>query len=65
MSTRSRPANPKPVSRPAPRPQRRRERAAQPIPRSAPEINAALNWHVNELVVGVPKAKAQKVDDNV
>ena len=50
-------------SRPA---RRRSERDAQPIPRNAPAINAALNWHVNELVVGQPKAsRARKGGDNV
>jgi hypothetical protein len=49
MSTRARPA--KPVSRPAPRPRRLRERDAQPIPREGP----AFDWRPNELVVGGPR----------
>jgi len=64
MSGRSRPQ--KPQIKAAPRPPRRRERDKQPIPRNAPATNAALNWHVNELVVGLPKAsRARKGGDNV
>jgi len=52
----------KPVPQHAPKPPRRRKRDEQPIPAT----NAALNWRVNELVVGVPRAdRARKVDGNV
>ena len=53
--------------KPAPRPQRRRLRAEQAIPRDAPATNAELNWRAGELILGLPRAdrKARKQDDNV
>jgi hypothetical protein len=61
MSTRSRPA--KPPSRPAPRPLRRRQCDAQPIPRAA----GIFAWAPGEMLIGEPRAdrKARKQDDNV
>jgi hypothetical protein len=55
-------ARPKPPSRSAPRPQRRRERDAQSIPREAD----VFAWRPNvEIVVGLPKAsrKAKERDN--
>ena len=51
--------------KPAPRPQRRRLRAEQAIPRDAPATNAELNWRPGELVVGVPRpARKQREPGN-
>jgi hypothetical protein len=56
-------ARPKPPSRAAPRPLRRRLRDEQPIPR-APNVFA---WAPGEMLIGEPRAdrKARKQDDNV
>ena len=53
MSTRSRP---KPPHQPAPRPQRRRERDAQPIPRAAD----VFAWAPGEMIVGQPRVAGKE-----
>jgi hypothetical protein len=49
MATRSRPT--KPPCPPITRPRRRRECAAQPIPRAAD----VFDWRPNEVIVGAPR----------
>jgi hypothetical protein len=60
MSARSRP---KPPSRPAPRPQRRHQRAERPIHREGAVGDTCFPWKPGEMLVGQPRASRGKAQE--